>query len=219
MYDPCAMPTRAGKKDAARKNGDGSARPTVSIHDGASAARVSIATGSRAENNPPLVPAKTAARVQEVIRRIGYAPNPFAQGLITRASRVLGIALPDIHGEFYSELLRGADAEARKLGYHLLVSSEPHAEEANARPGGLAFGLIDGVAIMITDANNPLAKEARGTTLPTVVLDTDMHKRGVDSVVVDNAGGTREGVEHLLRSVAPGSLYFVGGPEENFDAQ
>ncbi|MFA6045764.1 MAG: LacI family DNA-binding transcriptional regulator [Phycisphaerales bacterium] len=239
LYDIKIMP-KSGAKKPNHRAADAAARVSVSIHDVASAANVSIATVSRVINNLGVVSPKTAARVQEVIKRIGYVPNPFAQGLMTRASRVLGIALPDLHGEFYSELLRGADGEARALGYHLLVSSEHASRKAKgsgaeaeaasaAKTGGvkadmpagpgLAFGLIDGVAVMITDANNALSKEARESSLPTVVLDTDMHQKGVDSVVVDNARGTREAVEHLLKSVAPERMYFVGGPRENFDAQ
>ncbi|MDX2130937.1 MAG: LacI family DNA-binding transcriptional regulator [Planctomycetota bacterium] len=194
-------------------------RGPVSIHDVATAARVSIATVSRVMNNPHLVSPKTAARVQAVIRQIGYAPNPFAQGLVTRASRVLGIALPDLHGEFYSELLRGADGEARKLGYCLLVSSE---HSIGGRPngqGGLAFGLIDGLAVMITESDGDVLRAARDMMLPTVILDTDLANRGIDSVVIDNVPGTREAAEHLLRSTPAARLYFVGGPQENFDTQ
>jgi LacI family transcriptional regulator len=194
-----------------------SEKPAVSIHDVAVAARVSIATVSRVMNNPSLVAPKTAARVQQVIEEIGYVPNPFAQGLMTRASRVLGIALPDIHGEFYSELLRGADAESRRLGYHLLVSSEPKPDEPDTR--GLAFGLIDGLAVMITNPDAELVKLAQNSALPTVVIDLDLHQRGLDTVLIDSAPGTREAVEHLLGSVAPDKVHFVGGPSDNFDTQ
>jgi len=215
-----AVPDAKGPHKPAAKSDPGNGeRPSVSIHDVADAARVSIATVSRVMNNPRLVSTKTAARVQEVIKKLGYVPNPFAQGLITRESRVLGIALPDIYGEFYSELLRGADGEARRLRYHLLVSSESHDDQEEGRRASPAFGLIDGLAVMITDANSPLSREARESAIPTVVLDTDLHKRGVDSIVVDNAKGTREATQHLLESVPPSRCYFVGGPAENFDTQ
>jgi LacI family transcriptional regulator len=215
-YDSVCM-AKASPKKKSPSAATGNGRGSVSIHDVAQAAKVSIATVSRVMNNPALVAPKTAARVQEVIRQVGYVPNPFAQGLMTHASRVLGIALPDIHGEFYSELLRGADAESRSLGYHLLVSSEPRAGEPD--PRGLAFGLIDGLAVMITNPDAALVKLARESSLPTVVLDTDLHQRGVDSVVVDNTPGTREAVQHLLASIEPRNLFFVGGPRENFDTQ
>jgi LacI family transcriptional regulator len=196
-----------------------SGRRPASIQDVAAAADVSTATVSRVLNSPGLVAPATTAKVQRAIQELGYKPNLFAQGLMTRKSHVLGIALPDIHGEFYSELLRGADAEARRLGYHLLVASEAHDAGEQERDGSLAFGLIDGVAVMITEPNESLWREAMDASLPIVVLDTDVQARGVDSVVVDNAVGTRQATEHLLSSVSPERCVFVGGPAENFDTR
>jgi LacI family transcriptional regulator len=198
-----------------------SKRP-ASIQDVAASAGVSTATVSRVLNNASLVAPATAKRVLDAIKDLGYKPNLFAQGLMTRKSHVLGIALPDIHGEFYSELLRGADAEARRLGYHLLVSSEAHSRDEQNRQGSLAFGLIDGLAVMITEPNEALWKEAQAVSLPLVVLDADLHERGFDSIVVDNATGTREATKHLLDAnppYAPDRCYFVGGPKENFDTR
>jgi LacI family transcriptional regulator len=194
----------------------------ASIQDVANSAGVSTATVSRVINNAALVAPETAKRVLKAITDLGYKPNLFAQGLMTRKSHVLGIALPDIHGEFYSELLRGADAEARRLGYHLLVSSEAHSRDEQSRQGSLAFGLIDGLAVMITEPNEALLNEAQGASLPLVVLDADLRGRGFDSVVVDNAVGTRAATRHLLSvkpPFAPERCYFVGGPKKNFDTR
>jgi len=192
----------------------------VSIEDVAEAAGVSTATVSRVLNNPALVAVTTAARVQETIQRLGYKPNIFAKGLMTRRSRVLGIALPDLSGEFYSELLRGADGEARNLGYHMLVSSEPRIHPSDNRPNGssLAFGLIDGLAVMITEPNEALLRSALDASVPLVVLDAEIEGVAADTIQVDNAMGTREATLHLLESVAPDRCYFVGGPRENFDS-
>jgi LacI family transcriptional regulator len=195
----------------------------ASIQDVAASAGVSTATVSRVLNNAGLVAPETAKRVLKAIADLGYKPNLFAQGLMTRKSHVLGFALPDIHGEFYSELLRGADAEARRLGYHLLVSSEAHSRDEQSRQGSLAFGLIDGLAVMITEPNEALLKEAQDATLPLVVLDADLRARGFDSVVVDNRAGTRAATAHLLSSTGspgatpPDRCCFVGGPRGNFD--
>lgn len=182
-------------------------------------AGVSTATVSRVLNNAGLVAPGTAAKVHEAIKQLGYRPNRFAQGLMTSKSHVLGIALPDIHGEFYSELLRGADAEARRVGYHLLVSSEAPTRAEQERAGSLAFGLVDGLAIMLSEPNEPLWREAKSASIPLVVIDADLRDKGFDSVIVDNATGTREAAAHLLESVSADRCYFVGGPKENFDTQ
>jgi LacI family transcriptional regulator len=199
-------------------------RGSVSIQDVADAASVSIATVSRVINNPALVSGPTSQRVREAIRELGFRPNHFARGLMTRQSRVLGIALPDIHGEFYSELIRGADTEAHKRGYHLLVSSGArrskapgpgHAAETTSGGATLPFGLVDGLALMITEPNDALLREARESGVPLVVLDSDA--ADVDCILVDNEVGTQEATEHLLKSVAADHCFFVGGPRENFD--
>ncbi len=208
----------------------GPPRARASIDDVAKAAKVSVATVSRVLNNPDLVAPATAARVHKAIDELHYQPNLFAKGLMTRRSNVLAIALPDIFGEFYSELLRGADTEARELGYHLLVSSEarlnhregPHADGADrARVppphSHLAFGLVDGLALMITEPNDALIDEAVRRERPLVVLDVDLRDRGIDSVVVDNTTGTREALRHMLEATPPERCFFVGGPRENFD--
>jgi LacI family transcriptional regulator len=215
------------------------------MEDVARAAGVSTATVSRVLNTPDRVARETAARVQRAIETLGYKPNVFAQGLMTRRSRLLGILLPDIHGEFYSELLRGADAEARRQGYHLLISSEGRGLGEGGQDeglfGGNVVGFIAGLAVMITEPNESLLAHARGSGLPLVVIDEDMNGERIDRVLVDNASGTREAVEHLLSGrggasqqggrgageqgggaggaggVLPGDMVFVGGPAENFD--
>jgi len=185
------------------------------MEDVAKTAGVSTATVSRVLNTPDLVAPETAAKVQRAITDLGYRPNVFAQGLMTRRSRLLGIALPDIHGEFYSELLRGADAEARRQGYHLLISSEVRDGETGLISP--ATGFVAGVAVMLTEPNQTLWKQVREATIPLVVIDTDISDPGVDRVLVDNATGTREAVRHLLASVEPARCFFVGGPKDNFD--
>jgi LacI family transcriptional regulator len=194
------------------------ARRTASIQDVASAASVSTATVSRVLNNPTLVAPATAERVHEAIRQLGYKPNLFAQGLMTSKSHVLGIALPDIHGEFYSELLRGADEQAASLGYHLLVSPI-HRPNNGRREPSLVFGLIDGLALMVSEPSPDLLDEARRSRLPLVLLDADLPDQQFDSVLVDNASGTTEAIELLIRAVGPARCYFVGGPPENYDTQ
>ncbi len=193
-------------------------RRSASIRDVAKAARVSTATVSRVLNKPGLVAASTAERVQRAIDDLSYQPNIFAQGLMTRKSRLIGVALPDLHGEFYSEILRGADAEARRMGYHLLVSSE-----VNDGEGGLlsspAAGLLGGLVVMVTEPNQRLWQEASGSTVPIVVVDQDVHESGVDSVLIDNERGTREAVEHLLERLPAERCFFIGGPATNFDTQ
>jgi len=201
-------------------NSDGKSGPgegTVSIRDVAAAAGVSIATVSRVLHDSPMVARGTAARVREVIRQLQYVPNPLAQVLSSGESRLIGLALPRFHGEFMTWLLHGADEEATSLGYHLMITTIATGVDGRRRRTIVGSDLIEALAVVITETDDPLAQSVLATGLPTVVLDTDMSRQGLDSVVLDNDKGAREAVEHLLRWVPPSSLYFVGGPKGNFD--
>lgn len=194
----------------------GQAPRRASIGDVAQRAHVSVATVSRVLNSPDLVSPDTARRVRKAIEDLAYRPNLFAKGLMTRRSNVLAIALPDLYGEFYSELLRGADAEAHEHGYQLLVSSEGRLRNGH-ESNHLAFGLVDGIALMVTEPNEALIADAESRDRPLVALDVDLRARGIDSVVIDNSTGARDAIEHLLETTPPDRCYFVGGPRDNYD--
>src|SRR3989442_814305 len=120
----------------------------VTIKAVARAAGVSVAPVSRAHNNSRLVTEATRTRVRAVVERLGYSPHAAARSLSTHRTSTLGVLLPDLHGEFYSELIRGIDQTAQRHGFHLLVASshnEKHAIEAALQS---MRGRVDGLIVM-----------------------------------------------------------------------
>jgi len=101
----------------------------VTIKDVARAAGVSVATVSRVHNDSTQVTEDTRGRVRAVAARLGYSPHSGARSLSTRKTNGIGVLLPDLHGEFYSELIRGIDQRAQRHGFHLLLASS-HNEKA-----------------------------------------------------------------------------------------
>ena len=71
-------------------------------------------------------------RGEAAIRELRYRPNAFARGLMLRKSGIVGLVLPDLHGEFYSEIIRGANLQAREMGRNLLVSSALPGDDADS---------------------------------------------------------------------------------------
>src|ERR1700759_5562185 len=95
----------------------------VTIKDVAREARVSVASVSRGLNGHASVTAQTRRRNVRIAEQLRYMPHGAARSLITRRTQTVGALLPDLHGEFFSELIRGIDLAARSRGLHLLVSS------------------------------------------------------------------------------------------------
>ena len=89
-----------------------SAAPSATIRDVARNVGVSIATISRVFSGNAKVSEATSERVRKVAAEMGYWPNGAARSLITKRTHALGIMLPDLYGEFFSEVIRGADLAA-----------------------------------------------------------------------------------------------------------
>ena len=64
---------------------------------------------------------ETRQRIQQVASQLRYAPNGAARSLITRRTHTIGVLLPDLYGEFFSEVIRGIDLVAQRNGYHAVA--------------------------------------------------------------------------------------------------
>lgn len=93
----------------------------ATIYDVAGAARVSLATVSRAINNPEKVKPETRERVLRVIEELGYKPNAFAKGLASRKSTTVAVLVPDMSRASIAEMMNGIADIARVYKYSILL--------------------------------------------------------------------------------------------------
>ena len=189
----------------------------VTIRDVAREARVSVASVSRALNGHAHVTEQTRARIVEVARRLRYVPHGAARSLIMRRTHTIGALLPDFHGEFYSELLCGIDRAARARGLHLLVSSSLGGRAEAAAALRAMAGRVDGMLILSAHVDTEFLRTNLSATTPAVLLNS-AKSRQYPVVAIDNVGGTRAMVRHLV-SLGHRDIAMIAGPVENFDAQ
>jgi LacI family transcriptional regulator len=190
----------------------------VSIQDVADKAKVSISTVSRVLNRREIVNEDTRKRVESAISDLGYSPNVFARGLMLRRSHILGLVLPDLHGEFYSEIIRGANLRARDLGYKLMISSAASKDDGSELMAAVTdHGLVDGVAVMISEINTRIRETLKKVKIPLVILDGDIEGAKHDSVVIDQRTGTVALLRHLIQDCQVRRIVFVGGRATNID--
>ena len=186
-----------------------------SIRQVARHAGVSVATISRVLNGKGPVREETRALVLAAVAELGYVPHNAARSLSTRRTMSLGVVLPDLHGEFFSELIRGIDLAARRAGYHILVSGS-HDDPAEARAVLAALhGRVDGLVLMNPASAATSIAVTRQT--PTIALNAAELDGPHDSIRIDNRGGARAAVEHLLY-LGHRRIAIVTGPAGNHDA-
>lgn len=200
---------------------------TPSIWEVAKSVGVSVATISRVLNGKGPVRADTRERVLAAIAEMGYVPHSAARSLSTRRTMSIGVLLPDIYGEFFSELIRGIDQVAKRTGYHVLVSgSHSDPQEVQALLHAL-HGRVDGIVIMAPIA--PIAPIAPNTSsggevpepivpkgVPWIALGRGFAGRGM-AIQIDNVGGARSVVHHLA-DLGHRHIAMIAGPKENSDA-
>lgn len=189
---------------------------TVTIKDVARRAGVSVASVSRALNGHDSVTPETRARIVDIARELRYMPHGAARSLITRRTQTVGALLPDLYGEFFSELIRGMDLAARRSGLHLLVSSSHGSADEAAGALRALQGRVDGLLVMSPHADARLLADNLPSAVPTVLVNTHIDGE-YDALSVDNFAGAYAMVGHL---VARGfrRIALVAGPEQNFDA-
>jgi len=190
---------------------------TATIKDVARAAGVSVASVSRALNGHESVTEATRQRILAAAGQLRYVPHAAARSLITRRTDTIGVLLPDLHGEFFSELIRGIDAGARASGRHLLISSSHGSEAEAAQALRMLQGRVDGLLIMSPHADAGVLAANLPAALPTVLLNTRVASGSYPALSVDNYGGAAAMMRHLFAS-GRRRIAFIGGPDNNFDA-
>ncbi|MFT4178770.1 MAG: LacI family DNA-binding transcriptional regulator [Thermomonas sp.] len=191
---------------------------TVTIKDVAREANVSVATVSRALNGQQNVAEAVRRRVKHVAERLRYTPHHAARSLSSRLTRTIGVVLPELYGEFFSELIFGIDQVAREHGLHLLVSSY----HGDPREQGDALrsmrGRVDGLLVMspYEDADGHLA-DALAVLPDAVTISSHPGVAGRHRVGIDNQAGARAMVAHLA-GLGHRRIAFIAGPEGNHEA-
>jgi LacI family transcriptional regulator len=200
----------------ARKTRRRSNAAAATIHDVAARAGVSVATVSRVLNGIAVVREETSRDVRAAAKFLRYVPNVAARSLSIRRSQTIGIVLPDVHGEFFSEVIRGIDKAARREGYHILVSG------SHSDPGEMLAvvetmrGRVDGLMIMAPDVTLAPLQELRARDLPVVLLNASAGTG--DAITIDNFGGARAVMRHL-HELGHTCIAFLCGPPHNADAR
>ncbi len=169
--------------------------------DVARLAGVGLKTVSRVVNNEPGVADGTRSKVLKTVEQLHYQHNFAASNLRRIGGRtgMIGALIQDVHNRFSSSLLRALEAAAHDRGATLLTAfldEDPERERSQVR--ALIGHRVDALVIMPATATQDYLLSERRAGLPMVFVDRFPHGIDVDSVTVDNVGGARMGVAHLI---------------------
>jgi LacI family transcriptional regulator len=188
------------------------------VYDVAKEAKVSIATVSRVFNRSNAVSEETQLRVRRAAEKLDYTPHLGARSLMIKRTDTVGIILPDMHGEFFSELVKGADAVARERGLHLLLScSHDNAEDMAAALSSMR-GRVDGIVVMSPLIGANAIQKYVPKDLPIVIVNGGRQDTHYSTVSLDNFTGAYKMTKHLIDEGRE-RISLISGPTDNQDAE
>jgi len=188
------------------------------MHDVAARAGVSHQTVSRVLNGFESIRPATRDRVLAAIAELGYRRNLAARTLVTNRSRAIGVLAPAVSEYGPTSTVQAIEVAARAAGYHPLVTTT--ASDRGSILSSLGFLLDQAVEALVVIAPQQRVLEAiRELELAVPILT--LQSLGADSasaVTVDQAGGARRAVEHLI-GLGHRRIQHVSGPLEFFEAR
>ena len=172
-------------------------RKSVTIHDVARNAGVSVSTVSRVLNDKDDVAADTSERVRRVIDELGYASSLAARGLRSRKTNVIGLILPDVASPYCIEILQGVNRAIVQLEYDLIIytngdiqryaTTEQERNYVTLLNGGIADGVI-----VVTPTANKFSTDG-----PVVAINPNNANLDCPSIIPTNKHGAISAVNYL----------------------
>jgi LacI family repressor for deo operon, udp, cdd, tsx, nupC, and nupG len=169
------------------------------IREVAELAGVSVATVSRALQQPALVSAKTREKVLAAVKTAGYKPNLMAVKFRSGKTRNLVVLVPTVANVFFARVISGMQQAAHQRQYALLLGNTQADEQIEAGYARMvqtsqADGLIQ------LRAHNPFARlePQKSSLLPMVNLCEVLDNIACPTVLLDNRAAASAMTNHLL---------------------
>jgi LacI family transcriptional regulator len=172
----------------------------VTIRDVATRAEVSQATAARALGGYGYVSSAARRAVLQAAEELGYRPNAVAKALVSGSTKTIGLIVGDIENPFFAAAARGLADVVEDEGYTLLLAnSDEDLERERQAVDVFRTQLVDGLVIAPVSGNDGHhLRLLEADNRPLVLMDRAVRGLQVDTVLVDNAGGARKAVDHLI---------------------
>lgn len=176
----------------------------MTIYDIAREAGVSASTVSRVINHKPGIKESTRKRVQELLERYNYTPDVSARGLVTQASRFIGILIEDIRVEHHTESAYVLEQAMTAQGYTCITfSTGPQPERKAQYIQILEQRRVEGVFLIGSMFGTPEVRQSIAQHLPSipvVLVNGELDLSNSYNVLVDEQQGTADCIALLTKA-------------------
>jgi len=140
--------------------------------------------------------------VMEYAERMDYRPNPIALSLKANRSRILGVIVPQIANNFFSQAINGIEAIAYNRGYHVMImQSHENFEREVITVQQAVSRKVDGLLMSLSSQTTDVThlQTLHEKNFPMVLFDRVAPSLDVPKIIADNYGGAFAATEHLIQ--------------------
>lgn len=186
----------------------------TTIVDIARQLKISKSTVSRALTGHPNVKTETRALVQNLAEKLDYQRNMLSINLITNKTKTIGIIVPEFMTSYFPQVVVGAQEEAAKDGYNVIVSQcneSYETEVANSKV--MLASRVDGILVSLSKETRNFDhwKIFQRKGIPIVFFNRVCDEMMVPKVVVNDYDAAYKAVEHLIH-IGKKRIAHLAGP-------
>lgn len=187
----------------------------ANIRDVADSAGVSVATVSRALQQPERVSPKTREKVMAAVESVGYKPNLMAVKFRSGKTNNLVVLVPTVANVFFARVISGMQEAAADLGYSILLANtmgntDVEAQYAKMVSTSQADGLIQ---LRAANPFDPSMINDNGL-FPMVNVCEVIEDSQYPVVSLDNRAAAKAMTEHLI-SQGHKRIAMIKGPQSS----
>ncbi|GGB17736.1 LacI family DNA-binding transcriptional regulator [Puia dinghuensis] len=162
---------------------------------------VSISTVSRALHDHPGIGLRTKMRVQQLARQLEYEPNQTAIFFKQRKTFTIGVVLPNLGEEFFSQAINGIEEIATQNKYSVLIGqSKDDVARERQIVTTMKNNRIDGLIVSLSKNTTTYDHftALKKFNIPVVFFDRVPTSPDFNKVYSNMNSGTREAIEFLI---------------------
>ncbi len=171
----------------------------TSLKDVAELAGVSTSTVSRVINGTMYVTDETKQRVEAAIAEVNYKPNLLAQSLRLKATRNIGLLVPEIAHPSFNLVIKYIEESAAKRGLNLFIFNTQNSPEREAIAiDSFLRQRINGIIFSRVSDESHIAHLVKSTNTAMVVIDRAFNNEEIPNIILDNYKAGVLAAKHLI---------------------
>jgi len=178
--------------------------------------KFSVSTVSRALHDHPSIGLRTKMQVKQLAKELNYEPNQTALFFKQQKTHTIGVILPNLKEEFFSQAINGIEDVAKINKYSVLIG-QSHDDIDQEKQIAIAMKnqRVDGLIVSISKhtKNYDHFLGLQKYNIPVVFFDRVPDLPTVHKVASNFSTGTKQAIEFLITK-GHRRIGVINGPEE-----